>query len=919
VAETRTKKERDAEQNRPPQHMMSGLLIRLATALFLLCVNVAAFADPTTATVRVRIIDATAASTATVEVVRDDDIRRAWTVSTSPSGTATIPGLPPGTYTISVRFGGGAADVSTKVSLAPGVIVSMEASTMPHARLAVVDSTTTAAGSEFRASDVQALPVGSDVWALVETAAPFVIVDRLGSSGGALGTTPAVGTRGASWTRMTMRLGDAEIARAPGTGAMTLYPLMSMAETVRVASASSSADLGAEGASLILVPHRPARTRAGALDLAFSNAGMAAINERAGAPSVIRPDGWKQAEASWGGPAGDRAGVFVSAGALHSDTVEGRRQLPSTADVGSALSHAVFAASPHDEVRWLALAQRVRRPYPGRIQFQNPNVSETDVFVHTQGAWDHVTGNGRRLALSASFEHGTFDPDALTSGLAAIDRAIDGVMPPLAADGSLQQFGMHAEVQFQERRRHAVIAGLEAGRLHASSRGLNPIASSPSADPATWRGELVAGLPARIWVPAVAAAESVRTVSRVQGYLEDRYAWSDHATIDLGARFGTSGGSAEGAAQTIGWGLWEPRVSLRWALPDTALTIGYRRYQPALTLDPLAFGDPGEARFDVYRWNDQNQDGQVAANERGALVARAGRAPGMASIDTRLHAPSSHELMLGVERALGGHMRVNAAAVVRREGSLVRSVNTGAPVSSYQTVLVPDRGEDWDSARDDRLLAVYDRLPSSFGNDAYLLTNSTGEHVSYDGLEIGWTFAAARTQSTAGISAYLARGSGANRGFRANENDQGVIGEIFENPNASSYSEGRLFFDRAYTAKWVTAYRAPGDVLLSLVARYQDGQPFSRLVVAPNLAQGPELVTAYPAGRTRFTYTLTTDVRVEKRLTFSGWHASIRVDVFNVPNLASEVEENVLTGPAFRDSVLVQPPRNVRVGLKFEF
>src|SRR4029079_4392646 len=104
--------------------MMSGLLIRLATALFLLSVSVAAFADPTTATVRVRITDATAASTATVEVVRDDDIRRAWTVSTSPSGTATIPGLPPGTYTISVRFGGGAADVSTKVWLAPGVIVS---------------------------------------------------------------------------------------------------------------------------------------------------------------------------------------------------------------------------------------------------------------------------------------------------------------------------------------------------------------------------------------------------------------------------------------------------------------------------------------------------------------------------------------------------------------------------------------------------------------------------------------------------------------------------------------------------------------------------------------------------------------------------------------------------------------------------
>jgi hypothetical protein len=104
-----------------------------------------------------------------------------------------------------------------------------------------------------------------------------------------------------------------------------------------------------------------------------------------------------------------------------------------------------------------------------------------------------------------------------------------------------------------------------------------------------------------------------------------------------------------------------------------------------------------------------------------------------------------------------------------------------------------------------------------------------------------------------------------------------------------------------------------------VTARYQDGQPFSRLVIAQGLAQGPELVSAYSPGRTRFTFTGTIDARIEKGVRIGSHRAAVRLDLFNLANLGYEVEENVVTGPAFRNTTAVQPPRTLRLGFHLEF
>jgi hypothetical protein len=106
----------------------------------------------------------------------------------------------------------------------------------------------------------------------------------------------------------------------------------------------------------------------------------------------------------------------------------------------------------------------------------------------------------------------------------------------------------------------------------------------------------------------------------------------------------------------------------------------------------------------------------------------------------------------------------------------------------------------------------------------------------------------------------------------------------------------------------------------SFVARYQDGQPFSRLIVANGLNQGTDIVQTYPRGGQRFTYTLTLDARLVAEWLLAGQRSmGFTVEAFNLLNMANEVEEDVVTGPAFRTVTAVQPPRVVRLGVRFRF
>ncbi len=255
-------------------------------------------------------------------------------------------------------------------------------------------------------------------------------------------------------------------------------------------------------------------------------------------------------------------------------------------------------------------------------------------------------------------------------------------------------------------------------------------------------------------------------------------------------------------------------------------------------------------------------------------------------------------------------------AMVRREHDLVGLVDVGVPDSSYSVFTVPDPGY---SPSDPPSLSIYNRTPSTFGADRYLLANPANDEATYVGVDVSAQTTTGRLFLLLGGTAGRSEGYAASRGYLASENDQGLIGEVFTDPNARTHAQGRLFTERGYTLKFSGSYRLPADLGLGIIARYQDGQHFSRILVVDHLNQGPEAVRAFRNGRTRFTYTLTVDAQLQKGFTIGGQRLDLIAGGYNLLNTANEVEELAALAPALRETSAVQPPRAFRVGLRFGF
>jgi hypothetical protein len=85
------------------------------------------------------------------------------------------------------------------------------------------------------------------------------------------------------------------------------------------------------------------------------------------------------------------------------------------------------------------------------------------------------------------------------------------------------------------------------------------------------------------------------------------------------------------------------------------------------------------------------------------------------------------------------------------------------------------------------------------------------------------------------------------------------------------------------------------------------------------LNQGAEPVRAFTNGKSRFTFTGSLDLRLQKGFVIGAGRVDAILDVYNLLTRDNEVEENVATGPNYRVSTALQPPRSVHVGLRLAF
>jgi hypothetical protein len=248
------------------------------------------------------------------------------------------------------------------------------------------------------------------------------------------------------------------------------------------------------------------------------------------------------------------------------------------------------------------------------------------------------------------------------------------------------------------------------------------------------------------------------------------------------------------------------------------------------------------------------------------------------------------------------------------------------PSSAFTPVSILDPGPDGiPGTFDDQRLTVYAQNPASFGQDQYLLSNPAGLRTLQTGLtaELGTAWRGATLHAS--FTAEKSYGP-TNPGDAIYENDPGVIGTLFLDPNTAINATGRSFMDRAYVGKIQASYRLPwGGLEMSSVANYLDGLVFARDFLVMGLPQGPFLVATTvrgsPEGGNRAQYAINWNLRLSRRFILPFGSLRLIADVLNVTNAGQKLQEIDLSGGSFnlRPPAEIQAPRDVRLGFSYDF
>ena len=894
--------------------VLAGLLLGLGTDVV--------EAQGSAATIEVR-LDSTGDATVPVRMLLRSatDPSQSWSAELTRGESVQFRLVPPGSY----RLISGV--VEQRLDVASGDKLTVEltrpAPQGPDVHQITVGGTHRSAyGTRFDQAALDLLPRSGSIYGLIERSDPLVVTELI-EGGGTYLDPQRLGASGASWTQTSFRLGDADVTDPDRTGFAMFYPNIDTLRAVSVTTAGVPPDGYGAGTSVMLVPRMPASTWQRTIQFDGSPAAFQSVNPLPGAPSVARLRSGSDVSFVVTGPLSERMGLLLAGGLARATRVERDREVPMDSGARTLTAHLTYRATPRDDVRLFAQADGLSLPAAGRAALVNAALEQTSRSALLSTTWDRTARAG--LAWSANATYAAVTSNVALAGtpvLATMERLRDGPVGELAASTS----GRRDRLSFSWRGDRGAMTWL--GRRHHPQFGASLLWTGVRRDApgASLIGELVDGEPARAWQYSTDGAASRAGGRELAAWFTNDMPVTSRFDLNFGLRATTTAASRADDSGGITWRTLSPNISGTWrVLPDDRLTflLGVAQYAPRLPLNYLSFGDPHALTGTVHLWNDLNHDRTLQTGEVGTLVAAVGPCCANGQLNTiaaDLREPRTTEIRASLQARLSEHLVLRLGGTDRRTSWLIQPVNSVKPIGNFSMTHVEDSGLNLLNPDDDQVLGIFSRLPASFGADSYELQNVEGNSARDHGLDLVLERAfQGRWGMLIGATAHRSDGTGGNRGFRPDENDQGVLGEVFSQPNAATWGTGRLFFERGYVVKWSAMYQLPYGLRGGTAARYQDGQHFTRVVIARDVAQGVDFIPALPRGLTRFTYVFTLDTRLEKQIRLGGGNASVILQVFNLLNTNNEVEEDEVTGPAFRAPTAVQPPRAVRLGFRFTF
>ena len=573
-----------------------------------------------------------------------------------------------------------------------------------------------------------------------------------------------------------------------------------------------------------------------------------------------------------------------------------------------------------------------------------PGEPETDHLDFLQVGWTHLLPAASALGVIEvryGYSVAHLDTSTVPSGQSRIELlggTVSGA-PPLANLAVRTRQGIEAAWQPAVLRalgaRHQIVAGggwktSEPHNRFTTPSGMNLITAN--------------GAPAFVmeFNTPLDSREQVRSFS---GYVADHVSLTPSLSLDLGGFADLSRGSLPAQSNPAGpfapartfaaqpdlivWNNLSPRAGFAWQVPHShglVLRGTYFRLYAPLAGRYLDFGNPNGLGGSAYQWIASNSNGPFQPSEQGSLLLRFGGL--YSSISPSLRRPYSDEFDIGAAFPVARRTVASIHLFRRDDKDRIAAIDAGVPPQAFTPVSILDPGPDGiPGTFDDQRLTVYAQNPATLGQDRYLLTNPAGLQMLNTGLlaEAGTEWR--RLTLHASFVAEKSYGP-TNPGDAVYENDPGVIGALFLDPNTAIHATSRSFVDRAYVGKIQASYRLPsawGGVDVASVADYMDGLVFARQLLVTGLPQGPFLVATTvrgsPEGGNRAQYVVNWNLRLSRQFGLPVGKFAVSADILNVSNAGQRLQEDDLSGPSFnlRFPVAIQPPRLVRLGFRYEF
>jgi hypothetical protein len=560
-----------------------------------------------------------------------------------------------------------------------------------------------------------------------------------------------------------------------------------------------------------------------------------------------------------------------------------------------------------------------------------------------QAGWTHLLPAGSGLGtVEVRYQYSTAHLDTSTPSLGeSVIELLGGTVtgaPPLANLAVRTRHQIEAAWQPAVLRSPGMRHQLVAGGGWKTSQPRNRFRAPSDMDLIT-----ADGAPAFV-VELNTPADSRELVGSFSGYAADHIVVNS-LSFDVGALADFSRGSlpaqssAAGfftAARTfsavpdlIAWNSLSPHAGLAWQVPHVhglVLRGAYFRLYAPLAGRYLDFGNPNSLGGSFYQWTTSDPIAPFEPNQVGPLLLRFGGP--YSSISPTLRRPYSNEFDIGADVPFAPRSVARIKLFRRDDKSRLAAIDTGVPASAFTPLSILDPGPDGiPGTFDDQQLTVYAQNPATLGQDRYLLTNPPGlstlnlgllaeTGTNWRGLTLHASFVAERSYGPT------------NPGDAFYENDPGVIGALFLDPDTAIHAAGQTFVDRAFVGKAQAGYRLPsawGGIEVATVADYLDGLVFARQLLVTGLPQGPFLVATTPRGTlkngNRSQHVIDWNLRLSRQFVLPAGTLAVSADVLNVTNAAQRLQEDDLSGLSFnlRLPVSIESPRLVRLGLRYEF